>query len=414
MRSTRHALRGALVATIVAAAGASPALAAGYDTPILFSARHMGMGGAAIGYVDDGSALFHNPAGLAGIDKGNILGHVGMLIGTLQASPHSNAVSKRSELTVAPMPLVGGGGRVTDWLVIGAGIYPVASAGGSYKYEVGGSELTDETTLVFFEASPGIGINLPGNLKLGLSYRVIYASVERKQDNSFDFKLTGLDGNASRMGEASFPAFRIGLQWDPVDFLKLGLNFRSIAKVDLEDTGDLMFASNEVDKVEGTFTLPAQLGFGARGDFGDFGAVLDVQYTFNSQNGDQDFDFGGSAPIKNINRWSNNVTVRVGGEYRLHPTADATLPIRLGYLLDSQANNPDYPTAFGTPPTHTQSITIGAGWDGGPWEVNLAGAYRFGEVEVDPDPEDFCIPCGKAGDYAMDLFGVYTDFSWDF
>ena len=41
------------------------AQAGGYDTPMLYSARHMGVGGAAAGYVNDPSALYHNPAGLA-------------------------------------------------------------------------------------------------------------------------------------------------------------------------------------------------------------------------------------------------------------------------------------------------------------------------------------------------------------
>ena len=34
--------------SVILAASASPALAAGYDTPILYTARHMGMGGTAI------------------------------------------------------------------------------------------------------------------------------------------------------------------------------------------------------------------------------------------------------------------------------------------------------------------------------------------------------------------------------
>jgi hypothetical protein len=41
------------------------ARAAGYDTPILYSARHQAMGGTAIAYVDDPSATF-TTAGLAG------------------------------------------------------------------------------------------------------------------------------------------------------------------------------------------------------------------------------------------------------------------------------------------------------------------------------------------------------------
>ena len=45
------------------------AFAGGYDTPMLYTARHMGMGGAAQAYVDDPSAMFHNPAGLMGTDR---------------------------------------------------------------------------------------------------------------------------------------------------------------------------------------------------------------------------------------------------------------------------------------------------------------------------------------------------------
>ena len=44
------------------------AWAGGYDTPMLYSARHMGMGGTAISGVNDASALFHNPAGMARLD----------------------------------------------------------------------------------------------------------------------------------------------------------------------------------------------------------------------------------------------------------------------------------------------------------------------------------------------------------
>ena len=65
----------AVVGLIVASGlfAASTVQAAGYDTPMLYSARHMGMGGAAIGSVDDPSALFHNPAGLARVRGGAVM-----------------------------------------------------------------------------------------------------------------------------------------------------------------------------------------------------------------------------------------------------------------------------------------------------------------------------------------------------
>ena len=54
-----------LLVVLMGLTSSAPVQAGGYDTPILYSARHMGMGGTAISFVDDPSALFHNPAGLS-------------------------------------------------------------------------------------------------------------------------------------------------------------------------------------------------------------------------------------------------------------------------------------------------------------------------------------------------------------
>ncbi len=65
--------------------------AAGFDTPILYTAKHQGMGGAAISYVDDPSAAFHNPAGLQGVNGLAFLGDVSMLLAYVTGSPASTA-----------------------------------------------------------------------------------------------------------------------------------------------------------------------------------------------------------------------------------------------------------------------------------------------------------------------------------
>ena len=53
----------------------SVAVAGGYDTPMLYAGEHMGLGGAAVAGVDDPSALFHNPAGLAQVRRQSPLSH---------------------------------------------------------------------------------------------------------------------------------------------------------------------------------------------------------------------------------------------------------------------------------------------------------------------------------------------------
>src|SRR6266404_1216308 len=155
--------------------------AGGYDTPMLYSARHMGMGGTAIGYVSDPSALFHNPAGLANTRRFGALLDVSLLLARVQATPQDGVQDVRSDMTVAPVFLAGGGYRLNRWLTAGAAVYPVASAGATYNYSFAGSDIENKTRLVFIEGSAALAANLPGNVRLGAGYRLTYVSLERFQ-----------------------------------------------------------------------------------------------------------------------------------------------------------------------------------------------------------------------------------------
>src|SRR5688572_7503134 len=112
-------LRAACVALLLSSgfvAAARVARAAGYDTPILYTARHQGMGGTAIGYVDDPSATFHNPAGLSGVNGLALLGDLSLLIGQVQGSPEVGIESIESNTVIAPFFLVSAAYRAHQWL----------------------------------------------------------------------------------------------------------------------------------------------------------------------------------------------------------------------------------------------------------------------------------------------------------
>jgi len=202
------AVGGALSIPAVAKAG-------GYDTPMLYTARHMGMGGAAIGYVSDPSALFHNPAGLGQIKDGEVIGDFSLLLGGIHASPNTGAGKDvDSDLTVAPFFLAGAGYRIQQMVVLGVGLYPIASAGATYHYGTGGFE--DRTELFFLEASPAIAVNPLPNLRFGMGYRITYVRLVRYQGAPssvdppvIDFRMTG----------QNFTGLRGGLQWDALPWL---------------------------------------------------------------------------------------------------------------------------------------------------------------------------------------------------
>ena len=409
---------------------AGPARAGGYDTPMLYSARHLGMGGTAIGFVEDPSAMFHNPAGLGNIKKFSVLGDFSLLLAHVTGSPDPGARDTESELTTAPVFLVGGGLRLTDWLVAGLGIYPIASAGATYEYTVPPSNQIENTTrLVFIEASPGLAFNLPHNVRLGAGYRLTYVNLERYFGNrafpggTHDFKLDGFN----------LFGFRVGAQWTPLPWLSLGAVYRHKVETTVKNDTGIAAALSFTD-VETTFMLPSKLGMGGRVDVGDFGFALDGEYLFNSQN--EGSPLSGFPPatasdpmppraaVPNVFDWSDEITVRTGVEFRFLEGMDdrKRLAARVGYVFDGKTTNERYPSAFGTPPGPTHVITAGFGWNLGGWQLNAAVARRFGSGSVTAEDlaagarsvERPCTFCSVAGDedYKIAINGFYIDASF--
>ena len=403
------------------------AWAGGFDTPMLYTAQHMGMGGVAVSFVDDPSALFHNPAGLARAPRFSVLGDFSALLGQIQASPATGPatgpINLESDVTFAPFFLLGAAWHIIDWLAVGLAVYPVASAGGAFEYEnAGGTLISDGTKLFFLEISPGIAFNLPYRITLGASYRVTMVSLTRTQgpvegDPALSMELSGW----------SFLGFRVGAQWEAIeDHLHIGMTYRH--RTDTEVRADEIRAVNlPFYDVTSSFTLPSQLSMGVRGDLYGLGLGVDVAVGFNSQNVEAPVegnavqgDDATRALFANIYEWRNSVTVRAGLEYTvslLNRSDAGLLRPRIGYVFDGQVSSPVFSSAFGTPPGPTHVMTAGLGYDGGPWEINLAYAYRFGRATV--TQEDFdsrdraCAFCSYPGDYAISMHGIYLDLSWE-
>jgi len=401
------------------------ARAGGYDTPIVASARNMGMGGTAIGYVQDPSVLFHNPAGLGQVERGEVLADFSLLVSGIHASPGAAPAGKDidSETTIAPFFLVGGAYRVHPMIALGVGVFPIASAGATYKY--GSGNFQDSTELFFLETTPAIAFNPLPNLRFGLGYRMTYVHLSRYQGDPdsgstpiIDFKMSGWN----------YAGFRAGVQWSALPWLQFGAVFRNTVNTKVTNSHGIALLTEYTD-ISTHFKLPAKLGLGTRADFDHLGLraslAFDFEYAFNSQNkgdpleGTPPAGSGSPNSVANIFEWKNSQTYRVGVEYRVLHDATANVdrvPLRVGYVYDTQVANATYPTAFGTPPGPTQVITAGTGYNGGKWQANVAYAYRFGHGAVTNPDNIVCAFCSYAGkdDYKIHLHGVYVDASYRF
>jgi long-subunit fatty acid transport protein len=418
--TTKRVVGISLLLFVVTLSQSSPAWAGGFDTPTLYTARHMGMGGTAIGYVDDPSAGFHNPAGLQHVTGFSLIGNFSLLLGHVEGSPDPSpdARSITSQLTVAPFPLLGAAYRVHEWITVGLAVFPVASGAGAYEYDnVAGNPTEDELRLVFIEGTPLVSVNvpkdlwLPGLLSLGVGYRIDMVDFSRTKGPPgnpavIDLDLTGF----------SFTGFRVGLQWEVNENWSFGAVFRNHIEVDASaDDGTAL--GQEASDPELTFVLPAKLGVGGRFDYEAFGAAVDLEYGFFSGNEAEPLrgEIGGRpGEVSNAFYWHDAVTFRVGGEYRLG--RERNFPVRLGYIHDATVSNKAYPTAFGTPPAPTNTLTAGAGVALGITRINVAYAYRFGSTTVTEDdlaPASECRFCSTAGEYAIRTHGLYVDVGAD-
>jgi long-chain fatty acid transport protein len=383
------------------------------------------MGGTAIGYVDDASAAFHNPAGLQHVNKLSVLGDFSLVLGHVRATPDAVLDSSvTSELVVAPFFMLAGAVRVHEWVSVGLAIFPVASGGAAFEYEpVAGNPLEDATRVVFFEATPVVSLNvpedllLPGKLAFGFGYRANLLEFKREKGPPGNPVQLDLD-----MSGTNFDGYRLGLQWAPSERVSLGAVYRS--KIDIEAKMDKgrVYLQEATDATLG-FVLPARFGTGVRVNFEDsgrpvVGLAADFEYAFQSQNRTTELAgtvSGRESSLTNVYRWRDAVTARVGAEYRL-PALGGEIPFRAGYVYDGPTTNRRYPSAFGTPPTETHSVSFGGGYDRGPWQANFAVARRYGEVtlrESDLAPPTECRFCSFAGDYSIRNLGLYVDVSVD-
>jgi long-chain fatty acid transport protein len=406
----------ALLVALAAGFTSGRAEAAGYDTPILYSARHQAMGGTAISYVDDPSALFHNPAGLSGVRGLALLGDLSLVLGRVRGSPERGVSSIESNLVLAPFFLVGAGYRVHEWLSVGLGFFPVASGGAEYEYELAGNPFVDSTQVLFLEATPAVSLNvpkdrlLPGELSFGVGYRINLIDFQRKKGDPDDPRVLDFE-----MSGASFSGVRIGAQYRPVRAFGVGLVFRNRVEVDAEADRVTVFTQTAND-AELRFILPAKFGAGVDLDLERVRFASDIEYALQSQNDRVALEGtlnGAAASVPNVFEWQDGVTARFGVEYRLDVGA-IRYPLRVGYAFDSSVTNAAYPSAFGTPPAPTHTFGVGAGFDPGIFQINAAVTRRFGSARISPaELRTGCAFCSYEGDYEIGMTGIYLDASVD-
>jgi long-chain fatty acid transport protein len=361
----RRRANGASSASAILAVGSallsSTAEAAGTALD-LQSARGTGMAAAVTAMIDDSSAIFYNPAGIAqgrGVDA---------QIGDTLVMPSfkftdTNKQSTTTLFRVSPPFQAYESGGITEHLSIGVGVFSPFGLTVPWPSDWEGKSVVTEASLATFDFNPTVAYRI-GPLRIGAGLQLVRATVDlkRKIDTPEE---ASVELGADTWGEG----FNVGAQLEAIpQYLSLGVAYRSAVTLDF--TGNVHFedvpppfqATLHDQLVKTSLTNPdvLQMGIASRPVQN---LVLDVDLVwygwskFHAIDLSYPNDASGTLSSQEAKNWKNTVNAHLGGELSVGGGWRA----RAGILYDpspSPSNTllPDVPDA------DRLNLAVGAGY----------------------------------------------------
>jgi long-chain fatty acid transport protein len=300
------------------------------------SARGTGMAAAVTAMIDDSSAVFYNPAGIA---QGKIFdAQVGdsIIVPSFQYRSPGGVSTGNSFGVVPPFQAYESGG-ITDDLSIGIGVFTPFGLTLSWPSEWVGKRLIVQSQFATYDFNPTVAYRF-GPLRVGAGLQVVRATVDlqRKIETGPNEAFTELGAGAWGAGA------NVGAQFDAVPrILSLGIHYRSAVKFNFD--GEVHF-DNVPAEFQGILHDQRATTSLVTPDILQMGAALHATKDLVI---DADVHWYGWAKFRSIDigfpqdksatlassepkNWSNTVNVHAGGEFAL----DDAWRVRAGVLYD--------------------------------------------------------------------------------
>jgi long-chain fatty acid transport protein len=398
----------AVVALMVV--GAPAAYGAGFQLNE-HAAAATGRMSAVVATIDDASAVFYNPAGLANIDGTSAMGGLALIgpraeykgPGLDSTRPAGvSTVDQANGLAFQPLPHAYVSRALSSKAFVGFGVYapygliidwsnngtPGPNTTGPKAENFVGRTVAQEIDLKTVFITPAIALKLSDQVQVAVSVSLVPASVYLRRvlganDNGqvlFPAAQYGSEGIVELSGSAFGVGANAGIQVSLIDHLKLGfvfrsavgLNFSGKAAFNIPSTAPASIRANFPDgDINADLTLPHSFGLGVGWVQGPLTVELTGNLTLWQSYDKLEVDFASMKPqpalISNYN-WNAAPTIRLGGEYRLPDLL--TLRLGVGYDWTPVPDSTIDPTL---PDNNRFLISAGVGGKIGP--VYLDAAY---------------------------------------
>jgi long-chain fatty acid transport protein len=328
------------------------------------SARGTGMASAQTAMIDDSSAIFFNPAGMARGKK------LDAQIGLNLIAPSFSYTSPAGEKTTLPFNVVTPfqaylAGGITDDLTLGIGVFTPFGLRIKWPDGWAGRGQIQEASLQTFYINPSAAYKV-GPVRIGAGFQLVRATVDLHRRLNFG----DTEGQADLGGSAWGYGFNVGAQLDAVkQYLTFGVHYRSAVRTDFDNgkahfTGvPRQFAGTLHDQAVTTgVTHPDSLAMGVSSRpikdlVIDFDAVWLGWSKFHSIDLHYPNDTTGSLDSSQPKNWNNTVNYHIGAE----GTLSEHFLLRGGVLVDPSPS----PASTLTPdvPDSTRvNLALGGTW----------------------------------------------------
>ncbi len=357
---TRFAVVTSAVAVLTLSSAAPRARAAGIALDVQ-SGRGTGMAGAVTAMIDDSSAIFFNPAGIA---QGKTLDvQIGdtIVMPLFQYTSPTGATTSNSFLPVPPFQIYASGG-ITDDLSIGIGVFTPFGLTLNWPADWAGKSLITESQFATYDFNPTVAYKF-GPLRIGAGLQVVRATV--------DLQKAIVTGQGDAMTELGAGAWGVGanggVQFEAVkDYLMLGVQYRSAVKFDFD--GNAHFSNVPVNfqsvlqdqPVTTSIVTPdtVQIGVASR-PIKRLILDADVEWYGWAKFRSIDLTFPNNASLNSTEpkNWNNTVNVHVGGE----GTINESWKVRAGVLYDPTPS-PDNTLLPDVPDASRLNLAVGGSY----------------------------------------------------
>jgi long-chain fatty acid transport protein len=357
---------------------ASASAFASTEPPGGYDGRSVAMGGTGAAYIHNAAAIYHNPAGLSGVER------FAATVDLTGFSPrdttplNGDQTSVKSDFSVFPLFFVGAAYRLLDRVVVGVAAYPIGGFGSGYSKvsSLGGQDLN--LGILFIETTPSVSIMVVDHFSVGLGYRITYA-----RESSHGPAGPGALADQVLTG-TNFAGLHAGLHYQPDPDWQFGLTYRSQVSTSL--SGNTTVSSSQGTQVVPTnssFSTPHAFRFGVSRALLDGKALLalDLKYLLYSIANKQIVVTTPNGSTTTPLNWKDVLSASLGAEYRL---SDG-IALRAGYAISQSATPDSTASYFTVPPGVINSFHAGVGFSYSNWDFDLGGLYAFvGKDNVQP------------------------------